>query len=450
MFRTEIPEYVKSILFRLKTAGFDSYLVGGCVRDSVMGAVPHDYDIATPASPEAVEACFNDLHVIETGLKHGTVTVVSRGHPVEITTFRSDGEYLDNRRPEHVTFVSDLETDLSRRDFTVNALAYSPDSGIVDLFGGTEDIKAGIIRCVGDPETRFREDGLRILRALRFASRLGFTVDDATDAAIHKCSRLLDNISAERIFSELGGILTGSAAERILTDYSDIMFRIMPELEPMSRTTQNNPHHMYDVWTHTVKSVGAAEPDRILRLAMLFHDCGKPACKTTDDDGIDHFRGHPEVSGRIARVILNRLKSDNRTKDEVLFLVEHHDIQFSPKDNRLKKFIAETGEERFGRLLEVKHADLKARSEYSREVSLPELQRIEGIFREMKASGTCIQVKDLAVNGRDLIKLGVPEGKAVGLMLAQLLDMVVAGEIQNDREQLLAKTRHLSGKFTEM
>ncbi len=450
MFRTEIPEYVKSILFRLKSAGFDSYLVGGCVRDSVMGAVPHDYDIATPASPEAVEACFNDLHVIETGLKHGTVTVVSRGHPVEITTFRADGEYLDNRRPEHVTFVSDLETDLSRRDFTVNALAYSPGSGIVDLFGGTEDIKAGIIRCVGDPETRFREDGLRILRALRFASRLGFTVDDATDAAIHKCSLLLDNISAERIFSELGGILTGTSAERILTDYSDIMFRIMPELEPMIRTAQNNPHHMYDVWTHTVKSVGAAEPDRILRLAMLFHDCGKPACKTTDDDGIDHFRGHPEVSGRIARGILNRLKSDNRTKDEVLFLVEHHDIQFSPKDNRLKKFIAETGEERFGRLLKVKHADLKARSEYSEEIALPELRRIKGVFGEMKASGTCIQIKDLAVNGRDLIKLGVPEGRAVGLMLAQLLDMVVAGEIQNDREHLLAKTRHLSGKFTEM
>ena len=451
MYRIDIPENVKLILDRLGAAGYDSYLVGGCVRDHVMGFKPHDYDVTTPATPDKVAACFPDLHVIETGLKHGTVTVVSAGQPVEITTFRTDGEYLDNRRPEHVTFVRDLESDLSRRDFTVNALAYSPERGLVDMFGGLRDIGDRVIRCVGDPETRFKEDGLRILRALRFASRLGFSIDSVTDRAIRKCRTLLDNISAERIFSELCGILTGDGAERVVYDYSDVMFQIMPELEPMSRTEQNNPHHIYNVWEHTVKALGASEKGRVMRLAMLFHDSGKPARKTTDENGIDHFHGHPEVSCDIARTVLNRLRCDNQTKDDVLFLVRYHDTRFSPKDNRVRIFIADVGEERFRELMKAKRADMAAQSRMSQEKTGEELRRLGDILEEMKSSGACMSLKDMEINGRDLVEMGVPQGKAVGELLNRLYDMVVTEEIENNREQLIRKARQLiDGELTEM
>jgi tRNA nucleotidyltransferase (CCA-adding enzyme) len=347
--------------------------------------------------------------------------------------------------------VRDLESDLSRRDFTVNALAYSPERGLVDMFGGLRDIGDRVIRCVGDPETRFKEDGLRILRALRFASRLGFSIDSATDRAIRKCRTLLDNISAERIFSELCGILTGDGAEQVVYDYSDVMFQIMPELEPMSRTEQNNPHHIYNVWEHTVKALGASEKGQVMRLAMLFHDSGKPARKTTDENGIDNFHGHPEVSCDIARTVLNRLRCDNQTKDDVLFLVRYHDTRFSPKDNRVRKFIADVGEERFRELMKAKRADMAAQSRMSQEKTGEELRRLGDILEEMKSSGACMSLKDMEINGRDLVEMGVPQGKTVGELLNRLYDMVVTEEIENNREQLIRKARQLiDGELTEM
>lgn len=443
MSQITIPENIIFILNRLKESGHEAYLVGGCVRDQLMGKTPHDYDITTSALPDTVEKCFLDCHVIETGLQHGTVTVISDGQPVEITTFRKDGEYLDNRRPENVTFVSDLESDLSRRDFTVNALAYSPDKGLIDLFNGVEDIHAGLIRCVGNPVKRFNEDGLRIMRALRFASKLGFSIEKSTSEAVHSQKELLNNIAAERIFTELKGLLVGIGAEKILMEYRDILFQIIPELAPMSNFPQNNPHHMYDVWTHTVKAICAAEQDEILRLTLLFHDSGKPACHTTDEEGIDHFHGHPDTSVEIAGSVLNRLRCDNTTKNEVLSLIKYHDVRYSPYDNRVKKFIAKLGEDRFRRLLQIRRADIMGQSLWSRNKKLINLDHLANILAEMKESGACMSIRDMAINGRDLIELGVPQGKAVGEILNSLFDMVCTDTISNKREHLLDEARRM-------
>ncbi len=443
MHHITIPENIIFILDRLKVSGYEAYLVGGCVRDQLMGKNPHDYDITTNALPEAVKACFADLPVIETGLKHGTVTVISDGQAVEVTTFRTDGKYLDNRRPENVTFVSDLESDLSRRDFTVNALAYSPDKGLIDLFCGINDINNGIIRCVGIPEKRFNEDGLRIMRAIRFASKLDFTIEKHTENAIISCRSLLDNIAAERIFIELKGLLVGIGAERVLTEYKDVLFQIIPELASMSNHPQNNPHHIYDVWTHTVKAICASEYDEILRLALLFHDSGKPHCHTTDEKGIDHFHGHPEVSAEIAAKVLSRFRCDNATRDEVLFLIKYHDIRPSPYDKRLKKLIAKMGEERFKRLLQIKRADTIAHAPNSRDKTLLDIERYERVLMEMKNSGTCMNIKDMAINGSDLIALGIPQGKTIGVILEQIFDLVCTDSLPNSREQLLNEARRM-------
>ncbi|MBE6949613.1 MAG: HD domain-containing protein [Ruminococcaceae bacterium] len=438
MHHITIPENIIFILDRLEAQGYEAYLVGGCVRDQLMGKTPHDYDVTTSALPDAVVECFSDCHVIETGIKHGTVTVMSEGHPVEITTFRTDGEYLDNRRPENVRFVSDLRFDLSRRDFTVNAMAYSPQRGLIDLFGGAADIRAGIIRCVGEPEKRFHEDGLRIMRALRFASRLGFHIEENTAKAVHSCRELLSNIAAERIFVELKGLLVGAGAEKILMDYRDVIFGIIPELAPMDGFKQNNPHHIYDVWTHTVKALCSTIPDENIRLALLLHDSGKPDCHTTDEKGIDHFHGHPGKSIEIADTVLHRLRCDNTAKKEILTLIKYHDVRPSPYDVRVKKFIAALGEDLFRRLLLVKTADTKAQSPNMLEAKLDDLKLLEKLLEDMKSSKACMSIKELAVNGHDLIKIGVPEGKTMGVILERLFDMVCTEAIPNSREPLLS------------
>lgn len=443
MHQIIIPENIMLIIDRLNRLGYEAYLVGGCVRDQLMGKTPHDYDIATSALPEEVIKCFSDRQVIKTGIKHGTVTVISDAQPVEVTTFRMDGSYLDNRRPESVTFVSDLAFDLSRRDFTVNALAYHPDAGLVDMFGGAGDLEAGIIRCVGNPETRFREDGLRIMRALRFASMLGFTIDSVTGNAILNCKSLLDNIAAERIFSELKGLLIGAGCEKILLDYRDVLFQIIPELAPMSNFQQNNPHHIYDVWTHTVKALSAAEPDVIIRLTMLLHDSGKPYCRTTDESGIDHFHGHPEISTEIAETVLNRLRCDNASKNEIIALIKYHDVRYSPYDERVKKFIIKLGEQLFQRLLSVKRADAEGQSPALLEQKLTNLSRLECILEEMKSAGTCMSLKEMAINGRDLLELGVPQGIEIGQLLDRLFELVCTETLPNSRECLLSAARQM-------
>ena len=443
MFSMTVPPQVSAVLDRLNDGGFEAYLVGGCVRDALMGREPHDFDVTTSALPKETSKVFRKMPVIKTGIKHGTVMVLSQKMPVEVTTFRADGEYLDNRRPESVTFVPDLESDLGRRDFTVNAMAWSRERGVVDLFGGREDLKNGIIRCVGDPEKRFNEDGLRIMRALRFASRLGFEIEPATAAAIHAQSYLLKNISAERLFIELKGLLMGDGVERVLNEFSDVLFRFLPELAPMADTPQYNPHHFLDVWRHTSMSVGAAKQDHITRLTMLFHDSGKPVCHTVDANGIDHFHGHPKASAEIAETCLTRLKSDKRTKNAVILLTKKHDMFFPKSERRVRRAIAEIGEDNFLRLMDVKRADAAAHVPESRDGLLREVERVEEIYLTMKRENACMSIKELAVNGRDLISIGAKKGEQVGNLLAMLFDKACIGELANDREILLTAAKKI-------
>lgn len=321
----DMPKNVDIAINLLQSAGFEAYAVGGCVRDSLLGKTPNDWDITTSAKPENMKSVFADFHCIDTGIKHGTVTVVIDGEPLEITTFRLDGEYEDNRHPKSVTFTSDLGADLGRRDFTVNAMAYSKMTGTVDLFGGQNDLKNGIIRCVGDPDRRFNEDALRILRALRFASALDFEIEEKTAQSLLKNRALLGNISEERIAKELLKLVCGKGAKRILTDFAPVLFEILPELQPMYKNSHDNPHHCYDIYEHTLIAVESIDPEPTLRFAMLLHDCGKPAVKKFDENGVAHFYGHQRISVEISAQILARLKVSNKFRDEILFLVSNHD-----------------------------------------------------------------------------------------------------------------------------
>ncbi|MBQ8975646.1 MAG: HD domain-containing protein, partial [Oscillospiraceae bacterium] len=338
-----VPEHVGVLLKKLTDAGYEAYVVGGCVRDSLLGIEPKDWDVCTDALPEQTMQVLAEYKLIPTGLKHGTVTVVSHGKSVEITTFRTDGQYSDNRRPDSVSFVSSLREDLARRDFTINAMAYR--GGIVDLFGGTQDLKNGVIRCVGNPEKRFSEDALRIMRALRFASRYGFSVEQGTSDAVHTLRGLLKNIAYERIFTELKGILMGAGAGRMLVDFADVFAVIMPEIEPCIGFAQNNPAHYLDVWGHTARAVDLAPGDENVRLALMLHDIGKPEKFFTGVDGKGHFYGHPAVSRRLAEAILGRLRCDNKTKEQVLTLVEHHDDKFPETKKGIRRLLAAYGED---------------------------------------------------------------------------------------------------------
>ena len=321
----DMPKNVDTAINLLQSAGFEAYAVGVCVRDSLLGKTPNDWDITTSAKPEDMKSVFADFHCIDTGIKHGTVTVVIDGEPLEITTFRLDGEYEDNRHPKSVTFTSDLGADLGRRDFTVNAMAYSKKTGTVDLFGGQNDLKNKIIRCVGDPDRRFNEDALRILRALRFASALDFEIEEKTAQSLLKNRALLENISEERIAKELLKLVCGKGAKRILTDFAPVLFEILPELQPMYKNSHDNPHHCYDIYEHTLIAVESIDPEPTLRFAMLLHDCGKPAVKKFDENGVAHFYGHQRISAEISAQILARLKVSNKFRDEILFLVSNHD-----------------------------------------------------------------------------------------------------------------------------
>ena len=314
----DMPKNVDTAINLLQSAGFEAYAVGGCVRDSLLGKIPNDWDITTSAKPEDMKSVFADFHCIDTGIKHGTVTVVIDGEPLEITTFRLDGEYEDNRHPKSVTFTSNLSADLGRRDFTVNAMAYSKKTGTVDLFGGQNDLKNKIIRCVGDPDRRFNEDALRILRALRFASALDFEIEEKTAQSLLKNRALLGNISEERIAKELLKLVCGKGAKRILTDFAPVLFEILPELQPMYKNSHDNPHHCYDIYEHMLIAVESIDPEPTLRFAMLLHDCGKPAVKKFDENGVAHFYGHQRISAEISAQILARLKVSNKFRDEIL------------------------------------------------------------------------------------------------------------------------------------
>ena len=433
----EIPSGAAYILQSLHDAGYESWLVGGCVRDLLRGIEPHDWDICTSARPEEVERCFAGHRIIETGLKHGTVTVLEDGNPYEITTYRTEGPYSDSRRPDYVAFVSSLESDLARRDFTMNAIALGLDGSLRDPFGGVGDIKAGLIRCVGEPAHRFREDGLRIMRALRFAAVLGCEIEERTAQAVHENRRMLGHVAAERINVELCKLLVGEKAGDILRQYPDVLCQFWPQLEPLVTLEQHSPWHCWGGWEHTIRAVEAAPADGILRLTMLLHDIGKPGCKSTDEKGIDHFYGHPSAGAKLAGQMLRALKFDNKTRERVGILVEHHDVQIPCQDRSIRKWMGRLGTETFFQLLEVKRADSMGQDYELVKDRFVELEEMKAKAEEIVAQGQCLSLKDLSVNGKDVIAAGVVPGPEVGRVLNKLLERVMNGDAANQRQELL-------------
>ncbi len=443
-FKINIPKDVLYILEQLDKAGFDSFIVGGCTRDALLGREPHDYDITTSATPEQVVEVFKDEYIIPTGLKHGTVTIMLNGVGYEVTTFRRDGDYSDGRHPDSVEFTSDIKEDLARRDFTINAMAYHPKVGLVDPFGGLEDLKYKKINCVGRSNDRFNEDALRIMRAIRFASQLDFTIAPGTDWEIHKQYENLKNISVERINSEFCKIAnTDSFCVQLLL-YKDVFSLFIPELKDIIGFDQNNPYHIHDVFMHTVHAAEHCESDDLItRLAVFFHDFGKPQCMTTDENGISHFKGHGRISANITDAIMRRLRFDNDTREKVVQLVYYHDATFQVESKYIRRWLNKIGEEQFRRLLEVRKADIKAQNPMYEKERLDKIDKIEEILNEVLSEEQCFSMKDLAINGKDLIALGFKSGKELGNVLNQLLQMVIDGDTENDKEKLieLAKER---------
>lgn len=441
--KIEMPEYVSESLDVLEASGFEAYIVGGCVRDALLNRVPQDWDITTNAAPDEVKTCFTHCRTLETGVKHGTITVISEGGQIEITTFRVDGCYSDNRRPDNVSYTRELEADLARRDFTINAIAYNPRRGLVDYFSGADDLKKRRIVCVGEAKTRFSEDALRILRAARFASTLGFSIDKETAEAMNGLAFLLDKISSERITSELCKILTSEGGAEVLRNYPRIFTQIIPELAEEIGFEQHTKYHHLDVWLHTVEAVKASPPDLILRLVMLLHDCGKPKCFTLDKNGVGHFYNHANVSADLADAVLSRLRFDNHTRNEVVYLIKHHCDLIKPEQKYIKRMLNKMGEERLRRLIEIKRADCAAQAPAYRPERMEILNAIEILLNEIIAQNKAFFLKDLAVDGNDLIKIGFSEGKIIGDTLAALLDLVIDGEIENTREVLTCHAKKL-------
>lgn len=436
--RPDIPAGARHILTALTTAGHEAYLVGGCVRDLLRGAEPHDWDICTSARPKETEACFAGRQIIETGLKHGTVTVLEEDGPYEVTTYRTEGPYSDSRRPDYVRFVSDLEADLARRDFTMNAIAMGLDGCLRDPFGGAEDIRSGLIRCVGWPVQRFQEDGLRIMRALRFGATLGYELEENTARAIHDNQTVLGSVAAERINLELCQLMLGDRVGSVLRRYPDVLCQFWRSLEPLVTLEQNTPWHCWGGWEHTIRAVEASPADLVLRLTMLLHDIGKPSCKSTDESGIDHFYGHPAAGAQLADQMLRALKFDNRTRERVVTLVEYHDVQIPCLERSVRRWLGRLGPETFFQLLEVKRADGMGQAYEQVKGRLAELEKLRAMAEEVIAQGQCFSLKDLEVNGRDVLAAGVPAGPQVGQVLNNLLERVLRGELPNERDILLA------------
>ena len=435
-FDITLPMPVARALSILEACGYEAYVVGGCVRDSLLGRTPNDWDVTTNATPKEMKACFTNFRVIETGIRHGTLTVIIDGMQLEITTYRNDGEYLDNRHPVQVTFSKHIEDDLSRRDFTVNAMAYHPTKGLVDLFGGREDLQNRVVRAVGDAKTRFEEDGLRILRAIRFASVLDFDIAKDTAKAVHSCRNLLSGIAAERIRDEFCKLVCGRGAVRILREYIDVIAVFLPELGRCVGFEQNTKYHCFDVFEHTLQALALCENDDLItRLGILLHDIGKPLCYTEDEQG-GHFKGHAPIGVEITREILLRLRFDNETIHRMERLVEWHDIPLSAEKKRVKRLLQKLSDADILRLLEIKRCDRLAHAPDFREMP-PELAEIPSVIDEIRAEDACLSLRTLAVDGADLMELGVPEGKRIGEILHTLLDDVIEERLPNKKEALL-------------
>lgn len=434
-----LPAFVCDAINRLENAGFEAVAVGGCVRDILANNTPHDYDIATAATPDEIARVFAGERQIETGKQHGTITVLLDGEPLEITTYRTDGAYADGRHPDSVTFSRRLEDDLSRRDFTVNAMALHPLRGVTDLFGGKADLEAGVLRCVGDPQKRFAEDALRVLRGLRFSSQHGFTLEPATAAATRAAKDMLSPVSAERVYAEMTALLCGKNVMQVLLQFPELICAVVPELRDAVGFSQNNRHHVYTVYEHIARVVGAVSPTPALRWAALLHDCGKPACKVTDDNGEFHFPGHPQESARRADTVLTRLRADNRTKDSVLELIQLHDLRTPPTEKAVKRLLSKVGETRFFELLDIAAADRSAQNPaYFAEGKARE-DAVRDLAVKLLAESACLTLADLAVNGDDLLAVGIPAGKEVGDTLHRLLDLILDGECENNKEALLKR-----------
>ncbi len=433
------PEQVKTALRRLHASGFEAFAVGGCVRDCLLGKTPYDWDITTSARPEETEQVFSDFRILETGMKHGTVTVLLDGTALEITTYRIDGVYLDARRPESVSFSTHIQDDLARRDFTVNTLCWNEELGVLDLFGGIADLKSGILRTVGDADKRFCEDALRILRGIRFASTLGFQIEETTAESILRNRHLLTKIAAERIRVEFGKLLCGKNAAAVLEQYHAVIEVFIPELAALVGCAQNTPYHCYDVFHHTLAALENIEPTEELRLCMFFHDFGKPACRKTDANGRDHFKGHEAVGAQMAEPILRRLRYDRKTIEKVTKLIRMHDTK-SPKTKiQAKHLLSEIGEENYRALMQIKRADTRGKANpYAID---EKLAHMEMFLSEILQNGECYSLPQLAVNGDDLLAAGIPSGKALRSVLESLLDAVIEERCPNEKAALLAALR---------
>lgn len=437
--RINMPAGAAYIIEELNKNGFEAYIVGGCVRDSLLGRMPDDWDITTRATPGQVKSIFR--RTVDTGIQHGTVTVLVGTCAYEVTTYRVDGVYEDHRRPSGVTFTASLEEDLKRRDFTVNALAYSDESGIIDIFGGAEDLEKGVIRCVGKPSDRFDEDALRILRAVRFSAQLGFRIDDDTRAAMREQAENLRDISAERIRTELTKLIVSDNPSRLTDAYELGLTRIfLPEFDEMMATRQNNPYHLYTVGMHTVRVMEHVPKDTALRYTALLHDVGKPACKTTGEDGTDHFYGHQAKSEEMARIILRRLKMDNNTVSRVCKLVLYHDYGITGPvvtKKTFRRFLAKLGPDSFQDFITIRRADMAGQSDYNMALREQTIRDMEDMYRVVTEERHCLCIADLAIGGKELIELGMKPGAEIGRVLKQLLEMVLDTPELNTKEQLL-------------
>lgn len=441
-----LPPYVDILIKQLEKSGFEAYAVGGCVRDSLLGKVPKDYDITTNALPKDMKHIFSDYRTVDTGIRFGTVTVISEGKPIEITTYRTDGIYSDHRRPENVEFSSSLAEDLKRRDFTINAMAFSEETGIIDLFGGENDLENGIIRAIGVPAERFNEDALRIMRGLRFASCGDLKIEPGTAEAIHECAPLLKKIAGERIAAELNQLICADC-EDILREFYDVFAVFIPEIDHCHGFEQHTKYHNRDVYEHILATVSAIEPILPLRLAMFFHDMAKPAYFTMSSDGVGHFKGHPKGSAVIAERVLRELKYDSKTITEVTALVENHDIIIENRENLLKRYLNKFGEELLFHLIDVHIADDMGKAPQF-------MQRIE-TYRAARQTVVhllemreCFSLKQLAVNGNDMKRLGL-NGKEIGTMLESLLSEVIDEKCENDKTKLLEAAQRIRSNQNE-
>lgn len=436
-----IPENVKKILNALEESGYEAYIVGGCVRDSILGKDPRDYDVTTSALPEEVKACLVGFNVIETGLKHGTVTVVSGDDYVEVTTFRIDGEYLDHRRPESVEYANNLADDLSRRDFSINAMAYNAKIGIVDNYGGQKDLFRQVIRCVGNPCIRFDEDALRIIRALRFASELGFEIDLPTENAIHEMKNLLLNVAPERLAKEFELLIMGSSPANVLVSFADVFGTLFPEIMPCVGFDQHSRYHIYDVWKHTAVAIENSVADREVRLALFFHDIAKPKCCVYDEEGSGHFPGHESESAEMAEMIMRRMNFSSETIKCVTQLIKFHYVTPIDDEKVVKKLLSAVGPQYFFKLTEMMKSDSRAKQSICFE-RVQILEEMEAKAKLILHNKECISISQLDIKGTDIAALGV-QGSRIGEILDELLMMHIDEKVRNEKAELISAAKKM-------